>query len=106
MIYITNHFPLGIDGKVMHLVQKVPRLSTTTSGSSSSTTTSTNSRSGQNTGPGFRGWHAHDPTVLFGAIGIPTELMNNGGINTYLSTSTLILILDFIFFSLKIIHNL
>ncbi|CAH1726122.1 large proline-rich protein bag6-B isoform X2 [Aphis gossypii] len=74
----TKLADIGIDGKVMHLVQKVPRLSTTTSGSSSSTTTSTNSRSGQNTGPGFRGWHAHDPTVLFGAIGIPTELMNNG----------------------------
>lgn len=54
----------------MHLVQKVPRLATTTSGTSS-TTTNTNSRSGQNGGPGFRGWHTHDPTVLFGAIGIP-----------------------------------
>lgn len=65
----------------MHLVQKVPRLSTTTttSGSSSSTTTNTNSRSGQNGGPGFRGWHTHDPTVLFGAIGIPSELVHAGG---------------------------
>jgi len=61
----------------MHLVQKVPRLATTTTGSSSTTTTNTNSRSG----PGFRGWHTHthDPTVLFGAIGIPTELMQTGG---------------------------
>jgi len=63
----------------MHLVQKVPRLSTTTSGSSSSTTTNTTSRSGQNAGPGFRGWHTHDPTVLFGAIGIPSELVHAGG---------------------------
>lgn len=70
---------LGIDGKVMHLVQKVPRLSTTTSGSSSTTTTNTNSRSGQNGGSGFRGWHTHDPTVLFGAIGIPSEFMHAGG---------------------------
>lgn len=63
----------------MHLVQKVPRLSTTTSGSSSSTTTNTTSRSAQHAGPGFRGWHTHDPTVLFGAIGIPSELMHAGG---------------------------
>lgn len=65
----------------MHLVQKVPQLASTTSGSSSSTTTNTNSRSGPNAGPGFRGWHTHghDPTVLFGAIGIPSELMHAGG---------------------------
>lgn len=70
---------IGIDGKVMHLVQKVPRLASTTSGISSSTTTNTNSRSGQNGGPGFRGWHTHDPTVVIGAIGIPSELMHAGG---------------------------
>lgn len=63
----------------MHLVQKVPRLTTTTTGSSSTTTTTnTNSR----VGPGFRGYHTHghDPTVLFGAIGIPTELMHTYGL--------------------------
>lgn len=63
----------------MHLVQKAPRLTTTTSGSTSSSTTNTNSRPGQNAGPGFRGWHAYDPTVLFGAIGIPSEFINTGG---------------------------
>jgi len=65
----------------MHLVQKIPRLATTMSGSSTSTTTNTNSRSGQNGSQGFRGWHTHghDPTVLLGAIGIPTELMHAGG---------------------------
>lgn len=68
----------------MHLVQKVPRLSTTTSGSSSSTTTNTTSRSGQNSVPGFRGWHTHDPTVLFGAIGIPSELLQAGSIGWYI----------------------
>lgn len=82
----------------MHLVQKVPRLSTTTSGSSS-TTTNTTSRSGQNAGPGFRGWHTHDPTVLFGAIGIPSELMHAGGnvlIHTYiLIAEILVSILSF-----------
>ncbi|KAL4122331.1 hypothetical protein QTP88_014681 [Uroleucon formosanum] len=76
----TKLADIGIDGKVMHLVQKVPRLSTTTSGSSSSTTTNTTSRSGQNSVPGFRGWHTHDPTVLFGAIGIPSELLQAGSI--------------------------
>lgn len=77
-------FLIGIDGKVMHLVQKVPRLATT-SGTTPSTTTNTNSRAGQNGGPGFRGWtaHGHDPTVLFGAIGIPSEFMHPGG-NTYI----------------------
>lgn len=63
----------------MHLVQKAPRLATTTSGASSSTTTNTNSRQGQNVAPGFRGWHAYDPTVVFGAIGIPSEFINAGG---------------------------
>lgn len=63
----------------MHLVQKVPRLVTTTSGSSSSTTTNTNSRSGHNGGPNLRGWHTHDPTVVFGAIGIPSEFVHVGG---------------------------
>ncbi|XP_025206155.1 large proline-rich protein bag6-B isoform X2 [Melanaphis sacchari] len=82
----TKLADIGIDGKVMHLVQKVPRLTTTTSGSSSSTTTNTNSRSGQNAGPGFRGWHAHDPTVLFGAIGIPSELMHAGELPRLIST--------------------
>jgi len=70
---------LGIDGKVMHLVRKIPRLAITSSGSTSSTTTNTNSRSGQNDGHGFRGWHTHDPTVLFGAIGIPSEIVHAGG---------------------------
>eukprot|EP00102_Acyrthosiphon_pisum_P010274 XP_008178543.1 PREDICTED: large proline-rich protein bag6-B isoform X2 [Acyrthosiphon pisum] len=82
----TKLADIGIDGKVMHLVQKVPRLSTTTSGSSSSTTTNTTSRSGQNSGPGFRGWHTHDPTVLFGAIGIPSELMHAGELPRLIST--------------------
>lgn len=82
----TKLADIGIDGKVMHLVQKVPRLSTTTSGSSSSTTTNTTSRSGQNVGPGFRGWHTHDPTVLFGAIGIPSELMHAGELPRLIST--------------------
>ncbi|XP_050431835.1 large proline-rich protein BAG6 isoform X2 [Adelges cooleyi] len=75
----TKLADIGIDGKVMHLVQKVPRLASTTTGtsSSSSTTTNTNSRLGQGgIGPGFRGWHAHDPTVVFGAIGIPSDFMH------------------------------
>ncbi|VVC43920.1 Hypothetical protein CINCED_3A020784 [Cinara cedri] len=74
----TKLADIGIHGKVMHLVQKAPRLTTTTSGSSSSTTTNTNSRPGQNNGHGFRGWHAYDPTVLFSAIGIPSEIINPG----------------------------
>jgi hypothetical protein len=82
----TKLADIGIDGKVMHLVQKVPRLSTTTSGSSSSTTTNTTSRSGQNALPGFRGWHTHDPTVLFGAIGIPSELVHAGELPRLIST--------------------
>ncbi|XP_022176814.1 large proline-rich protein bag6-A isoform X1 [Myzus persicae] len=82
----TKLADIGIDGKVMHLVQKVPRLSTTTSGSSSSTTTNTTSRSAQHAGPGFRGWHTHDPTVLFGAIGIPSELMHAGELPRLIST--------------------
>lgn len=76
----TKLADIGIDGKVMHLVQKLPRMPPTTSGSPLSSTTNTHSRLGPNNGPGFRGWHSHghDPTVLFGAIGIPTELVHAG----------------------------
>ncbi|XP_050542596.1 large proline-rich protein bag6-A isoform X2 [Daktulosphaira vitifoliae] len=73
----TKLADIGIDGKVMHLVQKVPRLASSTSGTStSSTTTNTNSRSGQNGGSRFAGWHTPDPTVVFGAIGIPSDFMH------------------------------
>jgi len=88
----------------MHLVQKLPRLSTTTSGSSSSTTTNTTSRSGQNSGPGFRGWHTHDPTVLFGAIGIPSEFMHAGG-NVHIYMLVVYNTCIYIHFSLKMFRH-
>lgn len=79
----------------MHLVQKLPRMPSTTSGSPPlSSTTNTPNRMGlHNSAAGFRGWHSHhDPTVLFGAIGIPTELVHAGGmfiyyLNIYSTTS-------------------
>lgn len=69
----------------MHLVQKHPRMPSTTSGSPPlSSTTNTPSRMGLHNAPGFRGWHSHhDPTVLFGSIGIPTELVHAGGMFIY-----------------------
>lgn len=71
----------------MHLVQKLPRMPSTTSGSPPlSSTTNTQSRMGglHHNAPGFRGWHSHhDPAVLFGAFGIPTEIVHAGGMFIY-----------------------